>query len=130
VTRQLYFRFLAVPVAALLTMAASPPAPGERDGQVLLHDDSFVAWDAEAKEWLGPETFWKNFGDRRRGKNWGAGNRFPPYEAVGEHDTFLLQGETGPCLMYFFHTRWRRANDVWRWGDAFNEYGGCPKVFD
>ncbi len=42
----------------------------------------------------------------------------------------IIEVESGPCLMEFFHTRWRRANDVRRWVAAFNEYGGCPDVFD
>ena len=65
----------------------------------------------------------------QRSRNWGSGTSFPPYADVNEHDTFLLEVETGTCLMYFFHTRWRRANDVWRWGPEFNEYSGCPDVF-
>jgi len=32
--------------------------------------------------------------------------------------------------MEFIHERWRRANDVRRWDDAFNDYAGCPHVFD
>jgi hypothetical protein len=32
--------------------------------------------------------------------------------------------------MQFFHQRWRRANDVQRWNDRFNDYAGCAHVFD
>ena len=117
----------------LLFVATAVPAdePGSRDGQVrILSDDGFVAWDAATEEWLAPLDFWRNFAARSRGRTWPSGSEYPPYDAVSEHDTFLVQTDAGPCLMYFFHTRWRRANDVWRWGDAFNRYGGCAVVFD
>ena len=42
----------------------------------------------------------------------------------------MVEVKSGLCLMEFFHTRWRRANDVRRWDDRFNEYAGCAKVFD
>ena len=50
---------------------------------------------------------------------------------MNEHDTFLYQHESGPCLMYFFHTRWRRATTCGDWASKeFNEYGGLPERFD
>lgn len=105
--------------------------PGDQDGQVhVLEDGRFVAWDQIKEQWLDPEDFWRSFAARERGRIWPSGTEFPPYADVNEHDTFLYQLEGGPCLMYFFHTRWRRADDVWRWGDEFKEYGGCPNVFD
>ena len=61
---------------------------------------------------------------------WGAKEVYPEYDKVQENDTLLIQTESGPCLMEFFHQRWRRANDVRRWDKAFNEYGGCSTVFD
>ena len=66
---------------------------------------------------------------RRGGLTWGSGTEYPPYAEVSELDTFLVQVDEGTCLMEFFHERWRRANDVRRWDDAFNNYGGCPHVF-
>ena len=87
-------------------------------------------WDADGREWLSPDDFWTRFAARSRGKTWPSGPDYPPYAEVSEHDTFLVTTDSGPCLMYFFHTRWRRANDVWRWGDEFNAYAGCPHVFD
>ncbi len=105
--------------------------PGERDGQVYrLSDSNFLAWDAERERWLEPEAFWRSFAARSEGRQWPAGSEYPPFADVGEHDTFLVQTDKGPCLMHFFHGRWRRANDVWRWDDAFNRYGACPYVFD
>lgn len=116
----------------LATACSSPELPpGDRDGQVnALEDGGFVAWDAGNRQWVDADTFWKNFAARGRGRNWPSGREFPPYSAVNEHDSFLYNSENGPCLMYFFHARWRRANDVWRWGDEFNEYGGCARVFE
>ena len=113
------------------TLADETPAPGERDGQVHgTADGNFLAWDARQSSWLAPVDFWRAFAARERGRNWGEGTDFPAYRDVNEHDTFLVQTANGPCLMYFFHTRWRRANDVWRWGPEFNQFGGCPTVFD
>ena len=105
--------------------------PGNRDGQVHeIGNGKFLAWDAQKKQWLDTEAFWSSFAARGRGRDWPSSTQFPPYAEVNEHDTFLYQLDSGPCLMYFFHTRWRRAKDVWRWGKEFNEYGGCPHVFD
>lgn len=115
----------------LIAMPAIAMEPGTRDGQVrLINEAAFVAWDAEREEWLEPLAFWRSFAARGRGREWPEGSEYPPYRQVEEHDTFLVETDSGPCLMYFFHTRWRRANDVWRWGDAFNDFGGCPRVFD
>lgn len=125
---------LLVLLSALVAVAASADGhstPGERDGQVrVLNDGGFRAWDAVGAEWLSPEEFWASFAARGRGRAWPSGSEYPPYASVEEHDTFLVTTDAGPCLMYFFHTRWRRANDVWRWGNEFNRYGGCPTVFD
>ncbi len=126
-------RLLALMLVSALavSVASAQDENGERDGEVRPSgDDKFLAWDAQQLQWLEPEAFWQSFAERKRGRIWPAGSEFPPYAEVDEHDTFLLQLEQGPCLMYFFHQRWRRANDVWRWGPEFNEYGGCPHVFD
>ena len=115
------------------SFAADPAQPdvGERDGQVhVLSDGEFLAWNAVQAEWQSPVEFWRSFAARERGRNWGEGDTYPAYGEVSEHDAFLVNTANGPCLMYFFHTRWRRANDVWRWGDEFNRFGGCPTVFD
>ena len=124
--------FIAVAVLSCATVAlADEKDVGERDGQVRAGEDGqFVAWDTGLMQWVGPESFWISFANRNRGRNWPSGREYPPYDEVKEHDTFLVQLESGPCLMYFFHSRWRRANDVRRWGEAFNDYGGCPHVFD
>ena len=123
-------RFLILTILLLAPLAFAEREPGSRDGEVQPAGEAFVAWDAERALWLSPDDFWTSFAERRRGRIWPAADEFPPYADVNEHDTFLYQHESGPCLMYFFHTRWRRANDVWRWDPRFNEYAGCAKVFD
>jgi len=76
------------------------------------------------------ETFWAKYLASKGGLTWPASNVYPDYEKVKEGDTFMVLLEQGPCLMEFFHNRWRRANDVWRWDESINDYGGCPFVFD
>ena len=88
------------------------------------------AWDQGLNAWVAPEEFWGNYTLPRGGVTWGTGTDYPPYREVQEHDTFLIKTDSGLCLMEFFHSRWRRANDVRRWDPAFNEYGSCPHVFD
>ena len=76
------------------------------------------------------ETFWLDYANSRGGLTWGKSSEYPEYEKVKEGDTFIVEVAQGPCLMEFFHERWRRANDVRRWDESMNEYGGCPYVFD
>lgn len=76
------------------------------------------------------EAFWKEYAKSKGGLTWGESSTYPEYDRVKEGDTILIHVAQGPCLMEFFHSRWRRANDVWRWSEAVNEYGGCPYVFD
>jgi hypothetical protein len=121
--------------AAADLVPALPPtadlAPGERNGAVHTVDgDTFLAWSSAAGKWLEPEEFFLAHADRRGGLTWGRGPNFPPYAEVTERDLFLLELESGVCLMEFWHRRWRRANDVRRWNEAFNDFGGCPYVFD
>lgn len=88
------------------------------------------AWDLQHKEWVSIEAFWIRYTDRRGGITWGRRTDYPPYAEVKELDTMIIELESGSCLMEFFHTRWRRANDVRRWDAAFNNYAGCRYVFD
>ena len=122
--RVLLILFFALPAFA------DTPADGSRDGEIHRHDNGFLAWDAVGEQWLSPREFWVAFAARERGRNWGEGDSFPRFADVNEHDAFLLQTPDGECLMYFFHRRWRRANDVWRWHPEFNEYDGCATVFE
>ena len=106
------------------------PAPGQRDGQVhSLADGQFLAWDADIELWVEPVTFWESYAARRGGITFGWSFEYPAYEKAREFDTLMIQVDSGPCLMEFFHERWRRANDVRRWGPEFNEFGGCADVF-
>ncbi len=120
---------LALVCLVATTAFADTPAPGDRDGEIHQHDNGFLAWDAEGERWLSPDAFWDAFAGRERGRNWGRGEQFPRFRDVNEHDAFTIETEDGACLMYFFHRRWRRANDVWRWDPAFNQYSGCATVF-
>lgn len=90
----------------------------------------FQAWNADNKNWVSLELFWTLFDKQNTAKSWRRSDAYPNYNDVNEFDTFLVELKEGPCLMQFFHARWRRANDVQRWDDAFNEYGGCPYVFE
>jgi hypothetical protein len=90
----------------------------------------FEVFDAQAGQWLAPEAFWLAWAARRGGLTHGRGAAYPPYASVREFDTFLVEIDGQTCLMEFFHTRWRRANDVRRWNDAFNSFGACGRVFD
>lgn len=76
------------------------------------------------------EEFWAKYTKAKGGVTFSLSSTYPEYETVKEGDTFLVKVKQGPCLMEFFHNRWRRANDVKRWHDSINEYGGCPHVFD
>lgn len=76
------------------------------------------------------ELFWQAYAESNGGLTWGASTAYPKYEEVKEGDTLLIKVEQGPCLMEFYHSRWRRANDVRRWADSMNGYGGCENVFD
>lgn len=93
-------------------------------------NDEPQVWDAQPAQWLSVETFWLRYAASRGGLVWGQQTTYPHYDDVKEHDTLMIELDQGICLMEFFHSRWRRANDVKRWDDGFNEYGGCPYVFD
>jgi hypothetical protein len=103
------------------------------------HDNGFVnkdasgkfqVWNVDKGGWSSIELFWQGFAKTSQAKSWGSANTYPNYDEVSEFDTFQVELEEGTCLMQFYHYRWRRANDVQRWHDTFNEYSGCPYVFD
>ena len=100
------------------------------NGELIRTSGEWRAWSAPNAEWLTVEAFWLDYAERTSGRYWGSGVAYPPYREVDEHDTFLVELEQGPCLMYFFHGRWRRAEDVRRWDPSFNNLLGCPYVFD
>ena len=128
-------KYLALITFLLLTLSAQGQeghsgATKFADGKVNAYKGEPHAWDEQAKAWVSLEQFWLNYAKRNGGLTWGRGAEYPPYEQVKEFDTFMVEVSSGPCLMEFFHSRWRRANDVRRWDEAFNDYGGCPRVFD
>ena len=110
--------------SALSELPAQPS-----NGELYNADAEPLAWSESTSQWLPLEAFWTEYAENGRGKFWGARDDYPNYADVNEHDTLLIQGEKGACLMYFFHTRWRRAQDVRRWDPAQNDALGCPFVF-
>lgn len=92
-------------------------------------DGKLLAWNVNKNEWNTIELFWTNFVQSNEAKHWEQSSEYPNYGDVNEFDTFLVHLKQGTCLMQFFHSRWRRANDVQRWHDEFNAYSGCPYVF-
>ena len=100
------------------------------DGAIKFINNQSKAWDSSQKQWTSVENFWLAYAEKNGGLTWGKGSKYPPYQEVKEFDTFLVEVEQGSCLMEFFHSRWRRANDVQRWDPQHNEYSGCPYVFD
>lgn len=121
---------VVLPLLMISIASQAAPAPGDRDGELRRDGQHWVAWDDANKEWLGVEDFWRAYADRRGGLTWGSSTEYPPYEQVNELDTFLVQLPKGTCLMEFWHSRWRLANDVRRWDPKFNELLGCTQVFD
>jgi|GEM_PF-1470644 len=117
---------------AIATAGHSLPAQAEppRDGELREYAGEQVAWDGEQQRWLPPLDFWNSYAARSGGITWGHSTVYPDYDKVKEFDTFLVEARGGPCLMMFFHSRWRRANDVRRWDQDFNQYAGCPNVFE
>jgi hypothetical protein len=117
-----------IPGMAQLSVAQADTAGTHRHGEIRRMGTP-KAWDGDVEAWVTPEQFWLNYAERRGGLTWGRGKRYPRYDDVKEGDLFLVEVKSGPCLMEFFHSRWRRANDVRRWDPGFNEYGGCADVF-
>jgi hypothetical protein len=116
-------------IAVLVLSSFSTNAATEQHG-TFKTDSSEQVWDSEKSIWVTPEQFWQNFTTSKGGLTWPKSRNYPVYNEVNEHDTFLVELDSGVCLMEFFHGRWRRANDVQRWDDKFNAYGGCEKVFE
>ncbi|MGB0495269.1 MAG: hypothetical protein ACPGJI_02850 [Kangiellaceae bacterium] len=106
---------------------AEPPTHGKVRKNA---EQKFEVWNQDQKSWTSIEKFWKDYVKKQGGLTWSKSKTYPEYSKVKEFDTFLVELDKGVCLMEFFHSRWRRANDVRRWDDAFNEYSACPYVFD
>jgi len=101
-----------------------------RHGLIKIKDkNDYQVWSKDVQNWMSVQAFWLAYAEQRGGLTWGQDTVYPPYNQVKELDTMIIQLDSGHCLMEFWHTRWRRANDVRRWDDKFNDYGGCPGVF-
>jgi hypothetical protein len=120
----------ALALALLWIGTASAQSKSPSDGAARERAGVLEVFDAQTQRWGTPEQFWLSFAARNGGLTFGRGRDYPPYAQVKEFDTFLVETTHGPCLMQFFHQRWRRANDVQRWNDRFNDYAGCAHVFD
>lgn len=113
-----------------LNSAVNAEVMGKRDGELRTSAaGQLLAWDDVGQKWLEPVEFWRAFARRDGVKSWGQSREYPPYEQVNELDVFMVELESGVCLMQFFHRRWRMANDVRRWSPGFNSLHGCPDVF-
>ncbi|QFU74374.1 hypothetical protein EY643_01190 [Halioglobus maricola] len=121
--------FAACGFAVLLALSNFDVA-AQTHGQVKGAATTPEAWNAMEGQWQPVEAWWLAYASTSEGHFWGKRADYPPYEEVGEHDTLLIVAQDGPCLMYFFHNRWRRAQDVRRWDPVFNQILGCPTVFD
>ena len=119
---------LSISTAALLVSIQSAAATnGEVRQSVGL---GMQAWHSQSEQWLTLEAFWDDYANKHQHKHWPSSVTYPKYEELNEGDTFLVQLKDSSCLMEFYHSRWRRANDVRRWDNAFNAYGACPFVFE
>jgi hypothetical protein len=106
-------------------IASDHPRHGE-----MKESDPILVWESSGQEWISPDAFWLIEAELRGGLTWRKNSVYPAYDDVKEFDTFLVEVPSGTCLMAFYHSRWRRANDVWRWDPGFNTYSGCSAVFD
>lgn len=123
-----YWVFLGAVLLSTGVFASLPENP--TNGQVVRAESVTQVWSQSSSQWEDPEVFWLSYAEQASGKFWGRSSSYPAYKDVNEHDTLLIEVKSGPCLMYFFHGRWRRAQDVKRWDPVFNEILGCPRVFD
>jgi len=99
-------------------------------GQIVSKNGVEQAWNDKQKKFVSLEKFWRDYAKENGGLTWGQSKTYPPYNDVKEFDLFMVEIDGHICLMEFFHDRWRRANDVRRWDDKFNEFSACSRVFD
>ncbi len=112
-----------------LMLASDVFAQELRNGQIR-ESDTVEVWSKELNKWVSPIEFWRTFAALNGGLTWGERDTYPEYSKVKERDLMIIKLDSGSCLMEFFHSRWRRANDVRRWDTKFNDVSGCPRVFD
>ncbi len=122
--------FALLAVVFSLSFTAQAEVMGERDGELrATASGDLLAWDEVSQKWLKPLTFWRAFAQREGINSWGQSREYPAYGEVRELDVFMVERDSGLCLMQFYHQRWRRANDVRRWSPEFNSLEACPDVF-
>ncbi|WP_035385502.1 hypothetical protein [Ferrimonas futtsuensis] len=123
-------RLVAVFLVVVCVWSSGTVAQEERrHGEVDRTMSPWQVWNGDLGSWTSLEAFWLAQAAKNGGLSWGRGSDYPEYDQVQEYDTLIIELSSGPCMMEFFHSRWRRANDVRRWDPAFNDYGGCPDVF-
>jgi hypothetical protein len=116
-----------------LSLADQTPSHSEPSHSQVRHGEFSAegkVYDMTEQKWVNPLEFWHNYAQTKGGLTWGTATRYPNYADVSEFDTLIIEVAQGPCLMEFFHSRWRRANDVQRWNPKFSEVLGCANVFD
>lgn len=123
-TLLLYLSFIILTLSfSFKTLAVEPYAIKTDKHQTLI-------WQPTSSSWLSVENFWHNYASNKNTVYWQKSATYPEYKKVKEGDTFLVELKQGQCLMEFYHSRWRRANDVRRWNDQLNQHSACAYVFD
>ncbi|MCL1079531.1 hypothetical protein D5R81_15995 [Parashewanella spongiae] len=118
-------------IGLLLGLSACAATAEPTNGEAKQGENGVLTmWDSNRQSWLNVEPFWLEYAKQNGGLTWGKTDSYPDYDKVNEGDKILIQLAQGNCLMEFFHSRWRRANDVRRWNDQVNNFGGCPHVFE
>lgn len=124
------FVFLSMSLSLVLVSSlAQSQAVDKQHGEVIEKSGVTMAWNQHQRVLQSPVEFWLSHAKFIGSTYWGESTAYPKYDDVKEHDTFLVRVPSGICLMEFFHQRWRRANDVRRWDDKFNNLEGCADVF-
>lgn len=120
---------LVVSSFSLASALAQSQLEQKQHGEITVESGVTMAWNQHQNKLQGPLEFWQSHAKLIGSTYWGESTVYPNYDDVKEHDTFLVRVPSGVCLMEFFHQRWRRANDVRRWDDKFNEIEACADVF-
>jgi len=103
---------------------------GYRNGEIVSQNEKKVVWHENTKTFLTPIEFWHAYAKENGGLTWGQSRNYPNYDDVKEFDLFMVELDSGVCLMEFYHSRWRRANDVRRWDIGFSDISACSDVFN
>ncbi|MEO0974830.1 MAG: hypothetical protein AAFX85_17215 [Pseudomonadota bacterium] len=104
-----------------------PPANG------VARDDpntraGFRAYFAPLRIWLEPDVFWYRWADQQKAFLWNGGREAPDGPEVEEGNMVILENDEGPCLLVRKGGRWRKAGEVFGWGERLRQYGGCATL--